>query len=87
MLTFENDIGIKRKSVWDGINGNCLAVLNSFRRWCVGNVGNVVKINTIDSNDDDDDVYDDKDTINCPEKLMKLSHFNQTNQRLLSMLW
>ena len=28
-----------------------------------------------------------KDTINCPEKLMKISHFNQTNQRLLSLLW
>ena len=28
-----------------------------------------------------------KDTINCPEKLMKISHFNQTNQRLLSILW
>ena len=27
-----------------------------------------------------------KDTINCPEKLMKISHFNQTNQRLLSIL-
>ena len=27
-----------------------------------------------------------KDTINCPEKLIK-SHFNQTNQRLLSILW
>jgi len=22
-----------------------------------------------------------KDAINCPEKLMKISHFNQTNQR------
>ena len=31
--------------------------------------------------------FDDKDTINCPEKLMKISHFNQTNQRLLSILW
>ena len=27
-----------------------------------------------------------KDTMNCQEKLMKISHFNQTNQRLLSML-
>ena len=27
-----------------------------------------------------------KDTINCPEKLMKISHFNQTDQRLLSIL-
>ena len=27
-----------------------------------------------------------KDTINCPEKLMRISHLNQTNQRLLSIL-
>ena len=30
---------------------------------------------------------DCKDTINCPEKAMKISHFNQTNQCLLSILW
>ena len=27
-----------------------------------------------------------KDTINCPEKLMKISHFDQTNQCILSIL-
>ena len=27
-----------------------------------------------------------KDTINCPEQLMKISHFNQTNQRFLCIL-
>ena len=27
-----------------------------------------------------------KDTMNCPEKVMKISHFNQTNQRILSIL-
>ena len=27
-----------------------------------------------------------KDNINCPEKVMKISHFNQTNQRILSIL-
>ena len=70
MPTFENDIGIKRKSVWDEINGNCLTVLNYFRIWCVGNVGNVVEINTIDSNDDDDDVYDD----NWQQKKTKSEH-------------
>ena len=28
-----------------------------------------------------------KDAMNCPEKVMKISHFDQTNQRLLSILW
>ena len=27
-----------------------------------------------------------KDTINCPEKVIKISHYNQTNQGLLSIL-
>ena len=27
-----------------------------------------------------------KDTWNCPRKVMKISHFEQTNQRLLSIL-
>ena len=27
-----------------------------------------------------------KDTINCPEKVMKISHLNQTNQGILSIL-
>ena len=27
-----------------------------------------------------------KDTINCPEKVMEISDFEQTNQRILSML-
>ena len=27
-----------------------------------------------------------KDTINCPEKVMKICHFNQTNQRILIIL-
>ena len=27
-----------------------------------------------------------KDTINCPEKVMKTSHFNQTNQSIPSIL-
>ena len=37
--------------------------------------------------DDCGDFYDNgKDTMNCPEKVMKTSHFNQTNQRILSIL-
>ena len=27
-----------------------------------------------------------KDTMNCPKKVMKISHFDQTNQRLLFIL-
>ena len=39
-----------------------------------------------DDEEDKEEVDDDKDTINCPEKLMKISHFDQTNQCLLSIL-
>ena len=41
------------------------------------------KVHCVDNIESDDD---DKDTINCPEKVMKISHFNQTKQRLLSIL-
>ena len=32
------------------------------------------------------DIIVDKDTSNCLEKVMKISHFNQTKLRLLSIL-